>query len=91
MSQQVVTSGPFRFCTKAQLDQVRINFINSVPTGDTQLTGASVNGQSFQFVAPNQQTYTREEFGDHLAAAYNQIGITIYGQPTGNSVVSSFT
>lgn len=82
MSQQVVTAGPFRFCTKAKLDQIRLTFVESAPTGEAQLTGASINGQSFQFTAPDQQTYTREEFADHLAAAYCQLGITQYGSPS---------
>lgn len=82
MSQQVVTSGPFRFCTLSKLNQIRLSFVESVPTGEAALSGASINGQSFQFTAPNAQTYTREEFGDHLAAAYLQLGITDYGVPS---------
>ena len=88
MSQQVVTSGPFRFCTRAQLDQVRIDFMNKAVDFNSGLTGASINGQSFQFATPDGQTYTREEFGDHLAAAFCQLGVTQYGAPTGTTAVA---
>ena len=79
--QQVVTSGPFRFCTRANLDSIRLKLVAGVPTSEAQLPGASINGQSYQFAAPDGQTYTRTEFGDPLAAAYCQLGITDYGTP----------
>jgi hypothetical protein len=83
MSQQVVTSGQYRFFTKGQLDQERLRYIAEVQKSNTQLTGASINGQSFQFQV-NGREMTLPEWGDALAAAYVSLGITDYGLPAPN-------
>lgn len=82
---QTVTSGPLRFRTKADLDQLRLAFVAKTPAYGLTLTGSSINGQSYQF---GQSTYTEEEFGDHLAAAYQQLGITQYGEPSGRTTTA---
>jgi hypothetical protein len=87
MSQQVVTAGPFRFCTKAQLDAERAKFTASAGDFNQTLTGASVNGQSYQF---GGKEYNREEFGDQLAAAYCSLGIYDYGCPGASRTVARF-
>jgi hypothetical protein len=81
MSLPVVQSGLYRFFTKAQLDQERLRYIAEVQKSNTQLTGASINGQSFQFQI-NGRELTLEQWADALAAAYCQLGITDYGLPT---------
>lgn len=77
----IVTSGPFRFCTKAQLDEVREQFAAAAPSFNDRLVGSSGNGHSFTF---GGRDYTREEFGDMLAAAYNSLGEYKYGTPQSN-------
>lgn len=84
---QVVQSGPLRFRTKAQLDVLRIAFTEKTPAYGLTLTGSSINGQSYQFALAGQQ-YTEEEFGDILAAAYNQLGEFKYGTPTPSRTVA---
>lgn len=86
---QVVTSGPLRFRTKPQLDQLRIAFVDKTPSYGLTLIGSSVSGQSYQF-AFSGNTYTEEEFGDILAAAYNQLGEFKYGTPSPNRVAARF-
>ena len=81
--QQVVTSGLYRFFTKGQLDQERLRYITEVQKSNTQLTGASINGQSFQFQV-NGRELTLEQWGDALAGAYVSLGITDFGFPTSN-------
>jgi hypothetical protein len=83
MSQQVVTAGLYRFFTLAQLNQERLRYIAEVQKSNTQLSGASINGQSFQFQV-NGRELTLEGWGDALAAAYVSLGITDYGFPTSN-------
>lgn len=78
---QTVQSGPLRFRTKPQLDQLRLAFTEKTPAYGLTLTGSAINGQSYQFALGGTQ-YTEEEFGDILAAAYNQLGITQYGYPS---------
>ena len=82
MSQQVVQSGPFGGCTLQQINQARIEFTGGASTFNSGLSGASINGQSFQFMAPDQREYTRAEYWNHLQGAYVQLGITDYGFPT---------
>lgn len=89
MSQAVVTSGPLRFRTKAQLDALRVAFTDKTPAYGLTLTGSSINGQSYQF-AYSGQTYTEEEFGDILAAAYNQLGEFRYGTPSPTRTAARF-
>ncbi len=84
-----VTFGPFRFSTKAQLDAVRLKFTAEADSFNQGLVSASVNGQSFAF-AHGGITYSREEFGDALAAAYCSLGIYDYGTPAGNRVAARF-
>lgn len=83
MSSQVVTSGVYRFFTLAQLNQERLRYIGEVQKSNTQLTGASINGQSFQFQVGGREL-TLEQWGDALAAAYVMLGVTDYGFPTSN-------
>jgi hypothetical protein len=90
MSQQVVQDGPFGGCTLAQLNQIRLDFTGKALGSNDGLIGASINGQSYQFTAPSGQTYTRAEYWDQIKWAYNQLGVTQYGTPGGNSSVSCF-
>lgn len=83
MPAEVVTAGVYRFFTKAQLNQERLRYIAEVQKSNTQLSGASINGQSFQFQV-NGREMTLEEWGDALAAAYVMLGITDYGLPGSN-------
>jgi len=83
MPQQTVTAGLYRFFTLAQLNQERLRYIAEVQKSNTQLSGASINGQSFQFTV-NGRELTLPEWGDVLAAAYVSLGITDYGFPTLN-------
>ena len=83
MSQQVVTAGLYRFFTLAQLNQEKLRYIAEVQKSNSQLTGASINGQSFQFQV-NGREMSLEEWGDNLAAAFVLLGVTDYGFPTSN-------
>jgi hypothetical protein len=89
MSSLTVQSGPLRFSTKADLDQLRLKFRADADSFNTGLTSASVNGQSFSFNLGGVQ-YSREEYGDLLAAAYNQLGIYDYGTPSSTRRAASF-
>jgi hypothetical protein len=89
MSQQIVQSGIYRFFTLAQLNQEKLRYIAEVQKSNTQLTGASINGQSFQFQV-NGREMTLEGWGDALAAAYVSLNITDYGLPTSNRSTISF-
>jgi hypothetical protein len=92
MPLQVVPNGPFGGCTVQQLNQARLEFTASASGSfnSGQLSGASINGQSFQFAAPDQREYTRTEYWEHLKAAYCQLGITDYGTPASNRASISF-
>jgi hypothetical protein len=79
--QQVVQAGLYRFLTLAQLNQERLRYIAEVQKSNTQLSGASINGQSFQFQVGGREL-TLEQWGDALAAAYVSLGVTDYGFPT---------
>lgn len=81
MPAQVVQSGLYRFFTLAQLNQERLRYIAEVQKSNTQLTGASINGQSFQFNVAGREI-TLEQWGDALAAAYVSLGVDDYGFPT---------
>jgi hypothetical protein len=81
MSAQVVTSGLYRFFTLGDLNQERLRYKEEVKKTNSQLTGASINGQSFQFQV-NGREMTLEQWGDELAAAYVSLGVTDYGFPT---------
>lgn len=83
MSQQVVTAGLYRFFTLADLNQERLRYKEEVKKSNSQLTGASINGQSFQFQVAGREL-TLEQWADALAAAYVSLGITDYGMPTSN-------
>lgn len=89
MPAEVVTAGVYRFFTKAQLNQERLRYIAEVQNSNTQLTGASINGQSFQFQVGGREL-TLEQWGDALAAAYLMLGITDYGFPTSNRAAIRF-
>lgn len=78
---QVVTRGPLRFRTRADLEKLRIAFVKKEPAYGLTLVGSSINGQSYQFQIGGQQ-YTEEEFGDILADALCQVGETRYGGAT---------
>lgn len=86
---QTVSYGIYRFFTKAQLDAERTRYIAQVQTANTQVTGASVNGQSFQLNV-NGREMTLEEWADALAGAYNDLGVYTYGTPTANRVAARF-
>lgn len=89
MSLLTVQSGPFRFCTKSQLDQIRLKFAAEAASFNSGLAGAAINGSSFTFSHAGRE-YSREQFGDALAAAYNQLGVSDYGHPTGNRATTRF-
>lgn len=84
-----VQFGPFRFHTKIDLDVKREAFVAKEPSAGMQLVGSSINGQSFQW-AVGGATYTDEELGDQLAAAYCSLGIYDYGTPTPNRSAARF-
>jgi len=84
----LVQSGPFRFCTKANLDAVREQFTAAAPAFNDRLISSSVNGNSFSF---GGRDYTREEFGDMLAAAYCTLGEYKYGIPQSNRAAIRFS
>lgn len=84
-----VQFGPFRFRTKDDLDAIRDAFVAKETSAGLQLVGSSVNGQSFQW-AVGGATYTDEELGDHLAAAYCSLGVYEFGVPSGNRVAARF-
>lgn len=86
-----VSFGPFRFNTKEDLDLKRIAFVKKIPAAGLTLVGSSINGQSFQWSTGGAATFTDEELGDALAAAYCDLGIYDYGVPSGNSVAARFT
>ena len=81
---QVVTQGPFGGCTRAQLDLARLEFTKTASSFNSGLTGASINGQSYQFATPDGREYTRAEYWAQLQAAYCQLGVTDFGTPAGN-------
>lgn len=88
MSSATVPFGPFVFCTLQQLNQARIAFTAQASSFNSGLIGASINGQSYQFTAPDGLTYSREEYGAHLHAAYLSLGITDYGEPSPSRTVA---
>ena len=83
-----VPFGPFVFSTKADLDAARIAFKAQSANFNSGLIGASINGQSYQFTAPDGLLYSREEYGAHLQAAYLSLGITDYGEPSPTRTVA---
>ncbi len=85
-----VPFGPFRFRTKDDLDIIRAAFVAKTPASGMTLVGSSINGQSFQWALGGTATYTDEEMGDHLAAAYNSLGVYDYGTATGNGYAARF-
>lgn len=87
---QVVTSGPFTFMSRAQLDAIRVAFAADAPNYSRSLAGASVNGQSFTFSHGGVE-YQREEFAGLLQDAYCQLGETRYGCPPGNRTAARFS
>ena len=84
----VVTFGLYRFFSKAQLDLERARYVSEVQKANTQLTSASINGQSFQFSVQGREL-SLSEWGDELAAAYCSLGITDYGTPSSSRAVVS--
>ena len=85
----VVQFGPFRFRTMNDLDQIRAAMIAREPSAGVQLVGSSVSGQSFQW-SIGGATYTEEELGDQLAAAYCSLGNYEYGRPSPDRSASRF-
>ena len=85
MSTPAVSFGLYRFFSKAQLDSERARYIAEVQKANSQLTGASVNGQSFQFTV-NGREMPLAQWGDELAAAYLSLGISDYGAPAPSRV-----
>jgi len=84
-----VPYGPFRGCTIADLRSAKRAFVASAASGgfNNKLTGASVNGQSYTF---SDQEYSREEFGEQLAAAFQSLGSDEFGAPIGNKAAVRF-
>jgi hypothetical protein len=84
-----VPYGPFRGCTIADLRSAKRAYVNSASAGgfNSKLSGASVNGQSYSF---SGQEYTREEFGEQLAAAFLSLGSDEFGLPLGHSGAARF-
>jgi hypothetical protein len=89
MSTPTVQSGLYRFFSKVQLDQERLRYVEQVRAANTNLSSASVNGQSFTFAVGGREL-TLEQWGDTLADAYNQLGIYDYGAPTPRTLSSRF-
>ena len=89
MSQLTVQSGLYRFFTQAELNTERLRYKDEVKKSNSSLVGASINGQSYQFSSAGREM-TLSEWGDELAAAYLQLGITDYGTPAPNSVSARF-
>ena len=89
MPQQVVTAGLYRFFTLGDLNQERLRYKAEVQKSNSQLTGASIAGQSFQFQV-NGRELTLEQWGDALAAAYVSLGVTDYGFPSSNRAAIRF-
>ena len=89
MNTLTVQTGLYRFFTRAELDAERIRYKTEVKKANSTLTGASINGQSYQFIT-NGRELTLVEWADALADAYNQLGDTQYGTPAPNSAVSRF-
>lgn len=81
---QRVPFGPFRGCSIADLRSAARSYIAAASAGgfNSKLTGASVNGQSYSFSGTE---YTREEFGEQLAAAFLSLGSDEFGGPLGHS------
>lgn len=88
-SSSVVPYGPFRGCTIADLRSAKRAYVASAQSGgfNNKLSGASVNGQSFSY---SGQEYTREEFGEQLAAAFISLGSSEFGLPIGNTGAARF-
>ena len=86
---QTVQTGLYRFFTRPELDAERIRYKAEVKKSNTQLTGASINGQSYQFLT-NGRELTLPEWADALADAYNQLGVTEYGTPSPTQSLASF-
>lgn len=89
MSQLTVQSGLYRFFTQAELNTERLRYKDEVKKSNSSLVGASINGQSYQFSSAGREM-TLTEWGDELAAAYLQFGVTDYGAPSPNSVSARF-
>ena len=86
---QLVTSGPFCFMSRSQLDAIRVAFAADAPAYTRSLAGGSINGQSFTFTHVGN-VYQREEFAGLLQDAYCQLGETKYGCPPGNRTAARF-
>lgn len=89
MSTPTVQSGPYRFFTKAELDQERLRYKEQVKSANTQLAGSSINGQSFTFNVGGREM-SLAEWANALADAYQQLGITEYGAPESNRRSTAF-
>ena len=89
MSQLTVQSGLYRFFTQAELNTERLRSKDEVKKSNSSLVGASINGQSYQFSSAGREM-TLSEWGDELAAAYLQLGVTDYGTPAPNSALARF-
>jgi hypothetical protein len=89
MSQLTVQSGLYRFFTQAELNTERLRYKDEVKKSNSSLVGASINGQSYQFSSAGREM-TLTEWGDELADAYLQLGVTDYGAPSPNSVSARF-
>lgn len=86
---QTVSFGLYRFFSRAQLDAERNRYIAEVQKANTQLSSASINGQSFTFNVAGREL-SLAEWGDALAAAYNDLGEFKYGTPSPDRVTARF-
>ena len=79
-----VPYGPFRGCTLADLRSAKRSYVAAAASGgfNGKLIGASVNGSSYSY---SGDEYSREEFGEQLAAAFLSLGSDEMGSPIGNS------
>ena len=89
MAAQTVKAGIYRFFSKAQLDAERLRYVGMVQTSNSQLAGASVNGQSFTFNIQGREM-ALAEWADALADAYNQLGVYDYGCPSSPTLAARF-
>ena len=89
MPSPVVQSGLYSFFTRAELDAEVIRYKSQVRAANTQLAGAGVNGQSFNFVVQGREM-SLPEWAAELQSAYAQLGVTDYGLPPLNRRISAF-
>jgi hypothetical protein len=83
-----VSAGPYRFFTRAELDTEQARYKAAMQRSGSDLAGAAANGASFQF-GPRRD-WSLQQWADHLAAAYAQLGDTRYGTPAPRRAAAGF-